>query len=702
MLSPKAIRMQLACLVSLCIASTPFFAHAKSADASTQAVTHKIIIKFDRKLDQKRQTKSRDLLKSKRQETERLRTQAKSIVHAAFEKAGISDLVDIKLQRPLSTGAYLYSVKTRMPTDIRQLLTALQAEKDILYAVEDARMQAYFSPNDTRYNEQWDKFESSGGIRANNAWDHASGSGVTVAVIDTGYRPHGDLKDAFVPGYDFISDPETANDGNGRDANARDPGDWENYDGFLPSSWHGTHVSGIIGARGNNGKGIAGVAFNSQILPARVLGVGGGSISDIIDAIVWSAGGSVPGTPDNQNPARVLNLSLGGFGTCSFAEQDAISIARALGSSVVVAAGNSNDDAGYFSPGNCDGVITVAATNRYGHRASYSNTGTVVDIAAPGGETGNTLADGILSTLNDGTQSPERQSFDYYQGTSMAAPQVAGVAALMYEIDENLSPDQIECTIKSTARPFPIPESCPACGTGIVNADQAVQAVRDGLAVDNCETSSPTQRKIEVETEIPIAGNRGDQQFFKVVQIPPNKLITANTTGGIGDLDLFGVAGASAPTLGEADCGSVNIGNLETCTLVGHHDQTITARFLVHGWREFRDASLVVTTTDIPFLEDGIRISNLAAESGNSLLFRFVVTEGTSRLRVAVRGNNGDADLFVYKRSGHNANFVCGSTEPGSDETCVVPNPRPGVYDIYVNAWESFDGAHLRATNIQP
>ena len=153
------------------------------------------------------------------------------------------------------------------------------------------------------------------------------------------------------------------------------------------SSWHGTHTAGTIGAASNNGVGVAGVNWNSKILPVRVLGKCGGYTSDIADGMRWAAGLSVSGVPANANPAKVLNLSLGGYGACDATYQNAVNAIVAAGTTIVVSAGNSNADAVNYRPGNCTGVITVAATNRDGGRAYYSNYGSTVEISAPGGET---------------------------------------------------------------------------------------------------------------------------------------------------------------------------------------------------------------------------------------------------------------------------------------------------------------------------
>jgi serine protease len=357
------------------------------------------------------------------------------------------------------------------------------SDLNVEYAEPDRIMRAAFTPNDTRYNEQWHYFESTAGINAPLAWDRASGSGVVVAVVDTGYRPHADLSGAILPGYDFISDVFTANDGDGRDSDARDPGDWEDpgdcgpHDPFdlSPSTWHGTHVIGTIAARTNNSRGVAGVAFNARVVPVRVLGKCGGFTSDIADGVLWAAGGAVPGVPANANPAKVINISLGSGGGCGSTMQNAVGSARALGASVIAAAGNSNMDGSDFSPADCYGVVAVASVGRAGARASTSNFGTTVDLAAPGGEKNDASSRWILSTFNTGTTTPGTDTYGFYAGTSMAAPHVSGVAALMLSLKPTLTPDDVTFLLQSTSRHLPV--TCfELCGAGIVNARAAVDA----------------------------------------------------------------------------------------------------------------------------------------------------------------------------------------------------------------------------------
>jgi len=346
-------------------------------------------------------------------------------------------------------------------------------DPNVLYAEPDRKLRALSTPTDPLYTSQWHYFEATGGLNLPSAWDRSTGTGIVVGVIDTGVRAHADLADNLLPGHDFISSTSVSNDGNGRDADASDPGDGCNGG---RSSWHGTHVAGTVAAVADNGEGGAGVAYSAQILPVRVLGCGGGYFSDIADGLLWASGSAVGGVAAPSQPARVLNLSLGGRSACPTTMQAAINQARANGAVVVVAAGNSNQDASLHTPANCAGVVTVAANGRGGGRAPYSNYGAKIDVTAPGGNQSTGAANGVLSTLNDGYSTAGNDNYAYYQGTSMAAPHVAGVAALMLSRHPELTPNEVEVLLKSTARA--LPAACTGgCGRGIVHASAAVNAV---------------------------------------------------------------------------------------------------------------------------------------------------------------------------------------------------------------------------------
>lgn len=368
---------------------------------------------------------------------------------------------------------------------------AKQLEQDprVAYAEIDEIVQPLFTPNDPDYASQQWHYQSPaafpGGLNLPGAWDRSTGTGVVVAVIDTGVRPHADLAANLLPGYDFISNLTMANDGDGRDGDASDPGSW-NLAGACgtgspaaPSSWHGTHVAGTIAAVTNNGTGGAGVAFGAKILPVRALGVCGGFISDIAAGMRWAAGLSVPGVPDNPNKAKVLNMSLGSSGTCSQTAKDAVNAVGAAGSVVVAATGN-DGQVGIGQPANCAGVIAVTAHTQLGDSASYANIGAGTTLSGPGGGYGTQIRGsgaGIYSTLNTGTTTPGADSYASYQGTSMAAPHVAGLVALLASVQPALTPDNLRSILVSSARPHPAGTYCEKrsdCGAGLADAKAAL------------------------------------------------------------------------------------------------------------------------------------------------------------------------------------------------------------------------------------
>jgi len=312
-------------------------------------------------------------------------------------------------------------------------------------------------------------------------------------------------------------------------------------------------VAGTVAAVTNNSTGVAGTAFNAKVVPVRVLGKCGGYTSDIADAIVWASGGTVSGVPANANPAEVINMSLGGGGSCSTTYQNAINGAVGRGTTVVVAAGNSNTNVSSAVPANCPNVIAVAATTSAGARASFSNYGTGIDISAPG--------QSILSTLNSGTTTPGSASYASYNGTSMAAPHVAGVVALMQSVAPSpLSPAQVESIIKSTARP--LPGACSGgCGAGIIDADAAVTAAING--------TTPNPGGTALQNNVPVTGlgAASGASLSYTVNVPAGSTqLRVAISGGSGDADLY-LRQGSAPTDTVYTCRPYLSGNNETCTV---------------------------------------------------------------------------------------------------------------------------------------
>lgn len=425
--------------------------------------------------------------------------------------------------RRMSLGADVVRTDRALSRDEAvQVMQQLATLPGVEYVEPDLMLRPALTPNDPRYAEQWGFSSATAGIRANTAWDVATGTGIIVAVLDTGQATHSDMTGNVVAGFDFISNITTANDGNGRDANPADPGDWTTGQcgAASNSSWHGTHVAGTVAARTNNGVGVAGTAFNSRVMPVRVLGTCGGSTSDIADAIIWSSGGTVTGvtTLTSAQRAHVINMSLGGGGACGTTTQNAINGAVSRGTTVVVAAGNSNADVSNFTPASCSNVIAVASITSTGSRSSFSNFGTLIDVAAPGSA--------ILSTLNAGTTVPGAESYASYNGTSMAAPHVAGTVALVQSRRLALglalyTPAEIESLLKSTA--YPLPGTCSGgCGAGIINARAAVDAAGGGGGSAQTYTNGTDVQirdNTTVNSPITVSGRTGNASATTTVAV---------------------------------------------------------------------------------------------------------------------------------------------------------------------------------------
>ncbi len=350
-------------------------------------------------------------------------------------------------------------------------------------------------PNDPRYASQWELDGSPGSINASAAWDMTRGSAnIVVAILDTGITVHTQLTGRLLPGYDFVATDRDgtntrANDGDGRDSDPSDPGDWVTSADIArlsanpeigdngtcsssSSSWHGTRVAGIVAANANDAVDIAGVDWAAKILPVRVLGKCGERTSDVADGVAWAAGVDIPSAPKNVNPAHVINLSLGASGECSQTMQSAMAAAFKQGTTraIVIAAGNSNSNFSAFTPANCPLAISVAANGITGAKASYSSFGAVT-ITAPGGD-GNAPFNGLS---NAGTTIPTTQTLRPGVGTSFSSPIVAGVISLMLSVNPDLSANQVRSILIQSSRSF-VNTTCTFenCGGGLVDAANAV------------------------------------------------------------------------------------------------------------------------------------------------------------------------------------------------------------------------------------
>jgi serine protease len=391
--------------------------------------------------------------------------------------------------RRMSLGAHV--VELAPGADAQAAALAAVANGYAKQAMPDKRRKPKRTVNDP--NAGWYLSNNPSSINAQAAWDLTTGaSGIIVAIVDTGILPHPDLAGRILPGYDFIYDVAVANDGDGRDADPTDAGDWVTAEEAATpdfqdcevanSSWHGTAVAGLVGANADNGQYAAGVDWNARILPVRALGKCGGSDSDILDGIAWAAGLPVPGVPPNPNVAHVINLSLGGLDDAPCPAFYDVLLNQVLSTTgtraIVAAAGNLSDNADLNVPSSCPATIAVAATTNLGNRTSYTNTGASVDIAAPGGS-GASAGTLIQFLDNGGTTVPNTAwGIGADRGTSFATPLVAGAIGLMLSVAPNLTPAQVRQILESTAKPFSATSTCDTtmCGHGILNAQAAVAA----------------------------------------------------------------------------------------------------------------------------------------------------------------------------------------------------------------------------------
>jgi len=462
-------------------------------------------------------------------------------------------------------------------------LAALRADPQVEYVALDHRRFPHATPNDSLFGGQWYlQTAQVSSVNAVAAWDRELGStGVVIAVLDTGVLyDHPDLGRAdrggkLLPGFDFVTGTAQANDGDGRDVDPSDPGDWINssdrsnsaFSGceISDSSWHGTRVAGMVGALTNNATGVAGLDWNSFILPVRVLGKCGGIDSDILAGMRWAGGLHVNGVADNPTPARILNMSLGSDGACEPSYRDVIEELTARKVLVVISAGN--EGTVVSSPANCPGVAAVAAIRHAGSKVGFSSLGPEVTLAAPGGNCVNVNGGPCLfsldTTSNTGTTTPATHSFtdqiNNNLGTSFSAPIVSGIAALMVSRNNNLSTAQLLARLREGARPFPtvvadaptiqachVPanaqdfqlEQClcttATCGAGMADAANSVNAAdRPIAAVSLPANVSPGQNVSLAATGSTAACGRTLSSFAWTVVSPttnPPAISGANTS----------------------------------------------------------------------------------------------------------------------------------------------------------------------------
>jgi serine protease len=557
--------------------------------------------------------------------------------------------------RRMAVGADVVRADRKLDrVEAEALMRQIAANPNVEYVEIDKLNKPVFTPNDTRFGEQFGFGTGAGGTYATQAWDVTSGAGSVVAVLDTGITNHSDLNANILPGYDFIIDTAVAADGNGRDSDPSDPGDA--YGGY-PSSWHGTHVAGTVAAVTNNAKGVAGMAYSAKVVPVRVLGKGGGYDSDIADAVIWASGGSVSGVPANANPAEAINLSLGGQGTCGSAMQSAINGAVGRGTTLAIAAGNSNANTSGFSPANCNNVIAVGSVTSTGARSSFSNYGAIVDVAAPGSS--------ILSTLNSGTAGPGAESYASYSGTSMATPHVAGVIALIQAVSTTpKTPAEVETIIKNTARAFPSTPSQPI-GTGILQAKAAVDAAGGGGGGNVAPVANFTSS---------VSG------------------LTVSFTDTSSDSD--GTIASRSWNFGDGTS-STATNPSKTYAAAGTYTVTLTVTD-DDGATNTKSSQVTVGSGGGSVLQNGVPVTGISGATGSQQFWTINVPAGASNLVIKTSGGTGDADLYVrFGSAPTTTTYNCRPYLSGNAETCTFAAPQAGTYHVMVRGYSAFSGVTL-------
>ncbi len=445
-------------------------------------------------------------------------------------------------------------------------------------------------PSDPRFDQQWWLFAHGavqhGVAGFETAWLRnrglpVSGPAPVVAVLDSGITSHPELNARLLPGYDFVSDTEYANDGDGRDADPSDPGNWlsaaeqaarpDKYGGCPPvprSTWHGTAIAGQIAAVTDNGVGVAAATWQGvSVLPVRVAGRCGAAVADVVAGMRWAGGLPVDGAPPNPYPARVVVLGYGAAASCDANDPDpaardaarsyrqALRELRAAGVFVVVGAGNGRG--AVQRPANCPGAFAVTATHRDGYKANYANLGLEVALATPGGDVDNgatcdrELADsGIVTTSDLGATSPAAAGYAAAAGTSFAAPAVAATAALMLAVNPALTVDQLADGLRRSARPHvgvPPLGACAAdnkgrcgcttttCGAGLLDADEALR-----YAAAPSAYVAPPRSTVVLDSE-PL------QRCAALLGRPPVGPVDPGITPPPGDPDAGSGGGATGP-----------------------------------------------------------------------------------------------------------------------------------------------------------
>lgn len=547
------------------------------------------------------------------------------------------------------------SVQDQRKMDTLTMAQALSKRPDVEYAEPNYLLRSQFTPNDTDYAKQWHYPL----INLPTAWDSTVGAGtVTVAVVDTGVLlDHPDLAGQLVAGYDFVSNVDYAIDGNGIDSDPNDPGDkaYETY-----SSFHGTHVAGTVAAATNNSLGAAGVAGGVKVMPVRVLGKGGGTTLDVMQGVLYAAGlpnssGTVP-----ESPADIINLSLGG-GFYSDYAQDIFNQVRNEGVIVVAAAGNDNTSSPMY-PAAYSGVVSVSAVGPDKSKASYSNYGTTIDVAAPGGD--GTTAGGVWSLMGDDffytLSNPSYFNYAAASGTSMAAPHMAGVAALMKSIYPSLTPSQLDGLL--------------ACGS--ITEDLAPAGRDDSFGFGLIDASKA------VNEAVAMAGGAGGG--CSMLQASPSQLSfgTSNQTLTL-QIDNIGTSSATISTVSDdALWLTVSELSVDPLTKLGSYTVTVDRDALDDGSGIYRAtiqfSSAEATTLSVPV---AVQKANTSLADDAGYLYLMLVHATTEVLHGYTHMAATDGSYpFAFSGIAPGEYYLVAGTDNNNDGFICEPGESCGRY----------------------